>query len=409
MAAYELGKSGKKVMILEARERIGGRVWALPEELFGYHAQAGAEFVHGNAPITKSIANKAGATLIPMQGDRWSSINGTLSPNQELGRDWGLLHQKLKELHHDMPIVEFLEKYFADEKFADLRTSIIRMVEGYDAADPYRISTFTLRDEWLGGKEWIQYRIKEGYGVLLKFLESECKKYRTEIHLNTVVKTIEKNKNDVTVRTLNGDSYSAEKVIVTVPLPVLQSIKFSPDIPEKRKASEQMGFGNVIKILLRFKRQWWVNVAGKDLAAMNFIFSNERVPVWWTQYPDPVPLLTGWLAGPKTKRFIKSSHEDIIEASFVSLANMFSMQKESIKKELTYSGVYDWSTDQFAKGAYSYDTTESQSARNALVRPIGNAIFFAGEALYSGQDSATVEGALASGQEVARRMYPKMT
>ncbi len=73
MAARELGRIGKRVIILEARDRIGGRIRPIPEVIFGYEAQGGAEFVHGQAPITKSLAQEAGMTLIFIQGDMWNA------------------------------------------------------------------------------------------------------------------------------------------------------------------------------------------------------------------------------------------------------------------------------------------------------------------------------------------------
>ena len=63
MAARELSKAGKKVLVLEARDRIGGRIYPLPKEEWGYEAQGGAEFVHGEAPVSKALLKEAGATL----------------------------------------------------------------------------------------------------------------------------------------------------------------------------------------------------------------------------------------------------------------------------------------------------------------------------------------------------------
>ena len=155
MAARELARAGKKVIILEARDRIGGRIWPLDEKEFGYEAEAGAEYVHGKAPVTKALAKEAGMTLILTEGDMWNSYNGNITLNNERIPDQEILHKKLKELDHDMPIAEFFAKYIPDEKYAGMRGAVLGMVEGYDAADPKRISTFVLRDEWLGGEEWL--------------------------------------------------------------------------------------------------------------------------------------------------------------------------------------------------------------------------------------------------------------
>src|SRR3989344_1728702 len=383
MAARELGKAGEKVIILEARNRIGGRIWALPKDEFGYDAQAGAEYA---------------------QGDMWNSYGGEVTINSERVPNQNELHKALGELKSDLPIAEFLEKYFPGEKYIGLRNSVFGIVEGYDAADPARASTFSLRDEWLGGQDWLQYRIKEGYGAMLKFLESECGKNGTKIELNKIVKEIEINGGKVNVRTADGDNYEAEKVIVTVPLPVLADIKFTPAIPEKLEAVRKMGYGGVIKILLKFKSRWWVNAFGKDFGEMDFMFSNEEIRTWWTQYPDLIPVLTGWLAGPKSAKLIDSSDAEIIDAGIRSLANIFKVEKEYVEKELVHAKVANWPADPYAKGAYSYWTPKSAEAQEELLKPIDDRIFFVGEALDREGEASTVEGALASGLETARKI-----
>ncbi|OGF70410.1 hypothetical protein A3H65_01455 [Candidatus Giovannonibacteria bacterium RIFCSPLOWO2_02_FULL_45_14] len=404
MAARELGKAGKKVTILEARDRIGGRIWPLSKDEFGYDAQAGAEYVHGEARLAKYLMKEAGMTLIQTQGDMWNSYGGDVAINNERIPNQDELHGKLRELKGDMPIAEFIEKYFPGEKYISLRNSIFGIVEGYDAADPMRASTFSLRDEWLGGQDWLQYRLKEGYGAMLKFLESECRKNGTEIELNKIVREVVIHNGKTNVRTADGNNYEAEKVIVTVPLPILADIKFTPAIPEKLEAARKIGYGGVIKILLKFKSRWWINAFGKDFGEMDFIFSNEEIRTWWTQYPDLIPVLTGWLAGPKSQEFLHSSDEEIIEAGIGSLAKIFKVDNEYVKKELVHAKVANWPADLYAKGAYSYWTPESEKAQEELLKPVDNRIFFAGEAFDRGGEASTVEGALASGREAAKKI-----
>src|SRR6516225_6344859 len=82
MAVRELGRSGKRVTILEARNRCGGRIHPLPAAEFGYPAEGGAEFVHGEAPMTHSLLREAGLSLLPVQGTRWTVENGALSRDE---------------------------------------------------------------------------------------------------------------------------------------------------------------------------------------------------------------------------------------------------------------------------------------------------------------------------------------
>lgn len=404
MAARELAKAGRKITVLEARDRIGGRIWPLSEADFGYPAQGGAEFVHGEAPITRSLAGEAGMTLIRTQGDMWDFQNGNLVVNNELVPHQTMLREKLDELTEDVPIAEFLKLYFSDEKYENLRHALTRMVEGYDAADTHDVSTLTIRNEWLSGKEWLQYRIKEGYGVLLKFLSNECVRLGVEVNLNKLVKEIDRNKDGVRVICGDGSNYLATKTVITVPLPVISNIRFNPPIPDKLEAVSKIGFGGVIKIVLRFKERWWRNALGKDFSEMDFIFSKELFSVWWTQYPDPIPVLTGWLAGPKAKRFSSYSDEQLIDLGLTSLSNIFKLEKKRILEQLMQSKSVNWIADPLSQGAYSYSTVATKDAYERLAEPIDNIIFFAGEAVYSGDETATVEGALGSGKEVAEKI-----
>ena len=81
MAARELGRAGKKVTVLEARDRCGGRIHPLPIARFGYPVEGGAEFVHSEAPITRGLLREAGLSLLPLQGARWSVEQGAFSRN----------------------------------------------------------------------------------------------------------------------------------------------------------------------------------------------------------------------------------------------------------------------------------------------------------------------------------------
>lgn len=408
MAARELTRAGKRVVIVEARDRIGGRVWSLPENDFGYLAQAGAEFVHGSAPITKSLIREARLTFVPTDGEVWNSSGGKLThednlftPDISFMPDLNLLRDKLRALKEDLPIAKFLEQNFSEERYTPLRNSVIKMVEGYDAADPNTISAFALREEWLGGQEWQQGRIQEGYGALLSFLETECRKKDATIKLDQKVTAVAIDEQRVEVTCASGERYEAEQVIVTVPLPLLASISFSPAISEKVAAATKIGFGQVIKVLLSFKSQWWANASGKDLRKLVFMRSDEMVPIWWTQYPESQPLLTGWLAGPKALQFKDTPEEEILSLALSSLENIFKVERKTLEQELIRGRVFNWTADPYAQGAYSYSTIESDAAYAELQKPIGNFVFFAGEAVYIGNESNTVEGALASGQEVA--------
>ena len=105
MAAYALSKAGKQVAILEARERLGGRMYTLNDDL---HTELGAEFVHGDLPVTMQLLKEANIDLIPASGEMWHSRDGKFSKNAEQFEHWDLLMAKLNKLEKDINIGDFL-------------------------------------------------------------------------------------------------------------------------------------------------------------------------------------------------------------------------------------------------------------------------------------------------------------
>jgi len=300
MAARELGRAGKRVILLEARDRCGGRIHPLPSADFGYPAEGGAEFVHGEAPVTHGLLREAGLSLLPIQGTQWTVEDGKFSREQSQDPHEPELHKALQELKDDLTVAEFLRRRFAGPEYGRLRHSIERMVEGYDAADPERASILALREEWMDGGRNTQARIIGGYGALVEFLTAECRNHDVAIQLGSAVSAIEASNGRGPVRCANGDAHEYDAVVLTVPLPLLKEIVLPPAERERAAAAAHIGFGNVIKILLRFETRWWVDKR-KDLADLTFLLSDARIPVWWTQHPADLPVLTGWFGGPKTE------------------------------------------------------------------------------------------------------------
>jgi monoamine oxidase len=400
MVGRELTSAGHRVTILEARDRIGGRIWELPADQFGYRAEGGAEFIHGEAPITKALVAEAGLTLVRgrRDGQRWDKRSGKLSNREDDVTGFELVPGKLAALKRDLPIAEFLHENFAGEKFAAMRRSIIRMTEGYDAADPLRASTFALRDEWLGGGMRQSHRLEEGYGALMDYLAAEIRKGGGTIHLRAEVRVVD----GTNVRCADGAHFIGDRIVVTVPLPVLHDIQFDPATKVKWKAADAIGYGDVIKLLFRFKHAWWSQALGRDLSQLSFMISDEFVPTWWTQYPRPHPVLTGWFAGPRAAQS-RLSEAMLIERGLESLAQIFEREVDTLRALLTAARALHWGQDKFARGAYSYATPESQAAQDELSKPAAEGIlYYSGEALYRGRDMGTVEAALANGRDVAQ-------
>ena len=259
-----------------------------------------------------------------------------------------------------------------------------------------------LRDEWLGHGRGRQGRIAGGYGALIKFLVSECRKQGATIHLFSVVTAIKESHGRLAARCQDGTIYEADAAIVTVPLPILRDISLPDAVHEKIAASADIGFGNAVKILLRFARKWWTDCGERDLSELSFLISGATVPVWWTQHPSDFPVLTGWFAGPKAYAVARLTASELVDMGLGSLAEIFDLPRDRITRHLITSQAINWGNDPFARGAYSYATPKTRQAQPALRKITGGAVFFAGEALYTGRDMGTVEAALVNGKETAR-------
>ena len=402
MAGRELARGGRRVTIVEARDRCGGRILTLPAREFGYPAEGGAEFIHGAAPVTRALMDEAGLSLAPIEGRRWSSRSGSLSTDEPRFPHAERLQLALAALTLDLPIAEFLETHFAGRHYAELRRSITGMVEGYDAADPHRASTFALRDEWMGEGLEQQGRIAEGYGALIDFLASQCRKHGASIRLGAAVTAIDERRGGIAASLGDGGRVEADAAILTLPLPLLSAIALPHAACAKLAAIDDIGFGNVVKILLRFKSKWWADHKGRNLSDLSFLFSNATVPTWWTQHPSEHSVLTGWFAGPKADMVARLTADELVAMGLASLADIFGLKQDRLAADLVAAQAINWANDPFARGAYSYATPKTRAAQAALTPPDGGTIFYSGEALYAGRDMGTVEAALANGRDTAQ-------
>ncbi|MEO5673153.1 MAG: NAD(P)/FAD-dependent oxidoreductase, partial [Chitinophagales bacterium] len=416
MAARELLKKGKSVTILEARNRIGGRIHTMQDDGFNIPAEAGAEFIHGRLPVTLKLVKEAGLKHYTLEGKMIRDQGDKLSKDSGLTKGWPLVTKRLKQLTQDMSIADFLQKYFNDEQHVGIKKSVKHFAEGYNAADISVASAIALREEWLGNDAGGQYRIRGGYRGVTDFLMKEITHHGADVQLSAVVKKIQWKPGSVTVLTEEGLKFFAPKVIITISLGVLKqdesergAITFSPAIPSYRQALTDLGYGHVIKILLQFHELFWTRTAlkkrtGVNMKNMGFLFTEEIIPTWWTQLPEKIPLLTGWIGGPEAKKLSAFSEEIILQKSLKTLAAVFKMSIFEIKEQLSHSHIANWSADEYSRGAYSFETLKRTAAAKILNTPIESTIYFSGEGLYNGSAGGTVEAALVSGNLVTDKI-----
>jgi monoamine oxidase len=404
MAAKELSAKGYSVTVLEANNRLGGRIWTIQNDSFLEPVEAGAEFVHGNLKLTQQLLKEANIEYYATGGKMMHIENGETKKQDDFAENWDEVMEKMYQLKEDIAVTDFLNNYFPDEKYNSARQSVQSFAEGFDLADIDKASVFALRDEW-SHEEERQYRVDGGYGHLIHHLAEVCRKNGCVIETSCIVKEIQWKVNEVKIVTSDKKDFVGNKVIVTVPVSVLQSdlkavaaISFEPSIPEFFEAAGKIGFGTITKILLQFNEAFWNRDAG-------FILSNEIVPTWWTQTPNPYAILTGWLSEAQMKKLQNTDTASILEVSLQSLASIFRTSISELKQKITASIIVDWSKEPFSLGGYSYNTLETVNARKLMNSPVQQTIFFAGEALYDGNDGGTVEAALITGKDVAKKIW----
>jgi monoamine oxidase len=323
---------------------------------------------------------------------------------------------KLGKLKKDISIEDFLKNEFPGDKYNDLKDSVRRFASGYDTADTHKVSSFALRREWESEDGEASYRVEGGYGAMINYLHETIKNKGGFIYLNSVVKKIEWRPGNVKVSTSEGAIYEAGQIVIALPLGVLQAgknetgaVTFTPQLKKQIDAINKMGYGAIIKVLLEFDEPFWEDkfteaLAGKSLKKMGFVLSDETIPTWWTQAPQHSPVLTGWLGGPAADKKKNLTDEELLQQSLASLSHIFKRSIEELKNKLLAFDIMNWTNDPFTRGSYVYDMVESSAARKILNNPIESTIFFAGEYLYDGPVMGTVEAALASGVEAAKRM-----
>ncbi|MGB8190834.1 MAG: NAD(P)/FAD-dependent oxidoreductase [Chitinophagaceae bacterium] len=419
MAARTLSSKGKKVIILEARDRIGGRIYTLNDAVFQLPVELGAEFVHGKLELTLNLLHEAGIEPDAISGELWRSENGRLHQQEDFIEDQEELMEKLKSLEQDMSVNAFLQKYFGGEKYADLRKSLTSFVQGYDAADADHASTFALLQELLGEDNDTQYRVRNGYSGLMDFLKDESVQAGCIIHLSTVVSSVNWQPGKVNITTTDNRRFSSEKLIITIPIPVLQSrtgeeghIVINPLPQQTYDAIYSLGSTGVIKIILQFSEAFWKDAAvpgnNKTHKEIGFLFGDTKIPTWWTQLPEDNAMITGWLAGPDSLLLKDADDDVILNEALASLSKIFSKDTNELREQLVAWHIANWTSEPFTLGAYGYEKVESKNAKRILNEPLENTIFFAGEGVYEGPARGTVEAALVSGLEAAEKLADGM-
>lgn len=417
-AAAELVRAGREVVLLEARQRLGGRAWTHHVDGVALPLELGAEFIRGPVGPMWDLARTAGVALAPARGTAWHRHEGRLAPVPP--RSWRT-SEWIFELERrldgeDMTLAEAERRW--NREPASRWFWLRRYVEGYHAADPERVSV-----RWLADAERTDdgedYRVAVGglgrlVAALVAALPSDA------IRLGTIAQEVRWRPGRVEVRARHEPSgqeqtYLGRATVVAVPWSVVGArdgastgLVFDPEPPAVRAARSAIVLGSAFKILLLFRDRFWEDLptAAPDRwpEARFLYFDNVPVPTWWTWAPLRAPLLVGWAGASAARALQRLDPAERFEAAVHSLAIGLDLERSYVRHQVEAWFHHDWDADPFARGAYSYLVAGGQTAQARLAEPVDGTLVFAGEATCPGGRNGTLDSALESGRRAALQL-----
>jgi len=412
-AAVSLEKHGKKVLVVEARDRIGGRILTIKGSGRDEKIDLGADFVHGLPPALLEFINPQ-IDFLERADSNLIFKDNKLELSSSFDNNSTIIDQLVSEtLDKDMSFQKWVN--LKDRGHSDQVRSIMDYIQGYHAADLDEISTKVLHDiETDNRKEQAvedSFFLKAGLNELISRLRS---KYSGDILLNYCAKTIHWSKEGVSVSFINPHAPSlelkpirAKKLIITVPIGVLQSVdkvgslQFQPSLPGS--ISKKLSFfkmGSAIKISYAFYDYFWEKIGIDDFFFLFDPTPNVQFPIWWKKGRT----LNAWRGGPLASSIKCSQEKERVDIAVRELARLFNKPGEFIRQGLETSYVHDWETDSFSLGAYAYVKVGGKQAQEQYSEPVDQVLFFAGDIGTPGAFCSTVNGAFLSGIHVAEKL-----
>jgi monoamine oxidase len=428
-AARQLHEQNLDVVVLEARERIGGRIFTLRDNNTSVPIELGAEFIHGSAPELDLLLKEARLPSVDIAGTRWQVAGSQLRPMDDF---WERLDRVMRKLDPkrspDRSFEAFLATKPGGRRLAAERRLALQFVEGFHAADPSRVSERVLADDGSPGDDIRERRIGrviDGYDRVIDTLAAPL---GDRIRRSAIVTRVRWAPGNVSVETRHPDgrarpAITARAAIITVPIGVLKAdagddgaIEFDPELRTKQQALEHVAMGSVVRIVLRLSERFWAadwfakQSRRPDLDTMSFLHtSDEQFPIWWTAYPMRAPILIGWHGGPGATALAQLAFEQVEQVAIESLARQLGVPFRRVRSMVEGAWMHDWEHDPFTRGVYSYQTVGGVGAPAMLARPLRGTLFFAGEATDPDGRTGTVHGAIATGRRAADEVHRSLT
>jgi monoamine oxidase len=419
-AARHLCKAGLDIVVLEARSRVGGRIFTQHDPDSSLPVELGAEFIHGKSKEIFSIIDEAHLDVEEVTGRHWFVDDGKFSSSSEF---WSAVEQimaRMEDEVEDRSFEDFLGSLPDDEYSPRAKEIARRFVEGFHAAESERIGIHGLNaiedaSHPIDGDR--AFRLRNGYDSITTWLQQETESNGGTIELNSNVQKISWHTSTVEAHVMGGHTHTATAVLITVPLSVLQlesnkkgGISFDPALPEwKVEAVNGVEMGTAFRVALHFTDRFWesLTLAGIDdrgLKNLGFIhYADVPLPTWWTTLPEHEPILVGWAGGPDGKRLSSATDAEILARALESLSQIFAIDEAELRRRITKVYFHNWHQDEYSRGSYTYLPVNGIEHQLNLAKAVDNRLFFAGEATSPG-NVGTVHGAIQSGQRAAREI-----
>lgn len=403
-------------MVVEARDRVGGRVWTMRDGFFnGQHAEAGGDLIDADQEAIRRLVQEVGLTLSPILRNGFAYVRQgarvpVIEASSPTGGIWAELAQAAKpwiRAHHvnerrwDGPIARRLAEQSVAEWLDSIKANRqlrarLKGLRGFFLADPEQLSLLALVDQLATELSALDhfYRITGGNDRLATALAESL---HEPIYMKTLVRAVAQRgrRVRVTLRSQDGETHvTADALVLALPATMVRRISFTPALPAPQRAAyRELQYGPATKTLLQFDRRFWRH-PGKPLA----YGTDLSIGAIWDGNEEQrgrggiLTLLAGGSASHDTKQLLTQGGAEAVAERLKWLG--------ATKAVLQASRHVSWDDDSFVRGGYAvFQPGYDPEQRAWLSRPHGR-IVFAGEHT-SLRWQGYMNGAVESGQRAA--------